>query len=58
MGSAAVLLMLAATAVVALGLIRLVIVTDLAARLERHRVERSIRRSAAVLLADIERFRR
>ena len=58
MGSASVLLMLLVTAAVVLGAIRLVVVTDLAARVERHRVERSIRRSAAALLADIERYRR
>lgn len=58
MGSAAVLLMLIATAAVTFVSLRLVIVTDLAARMERHRAERTIRRDAAVLLADIERFRR
>lgn len=58
MGAASVLLMLVATAAVTFGLMRLVIAADLTARLERLRAERSVRRSAAVLLADIERFRR
>ncbi len=58
MESLSVLLMLIASAGITLGLLRLVIVTDLAGRLERHRAELAIRRAAATLIADVERFRR
>ncbi len=58
MESMSVLLMLIASAVIVLVLLRVVIVTDLAGRLERHRAELAIRRAAAALIADVERFRR
>jgi hypothetical protein len=58
MGPASVLLMLAVTAVVVLGALRLVVVTDPAARVARLRYERLVRRHAASLIAELERERR
>jgi hypothetical protein len=59
MGSSlSVLLMLAVTAVVVLGSIGLVIKVDPAARFGRLRFEREVRRDAAQLLAELDRFRR
>jgi len=58
MGPASVLLQLAVTAVVVLGSLRLVVVTDPAARIARFRYERIVRRQVAALIADLERERR
>jgi hypothetical protein len=58
MGQGSVLLMLAVTAVVVLVCLRVVVVTDPAARVARFRYERIVRRHAASLIADLERDRR
>lgn len=58
MAPGSVLLMLAVTAVIVLGALRLVVVTDPAARVARFRYERLVRRHAAALIAEIEHDQR
>lgn len=57
MGPLPVLLMLGVTAVVVLGSIGLVIVIDPAARLARYRFDRIVRRDAARLIDELDRYR-